>query len=236
MDRAVPSHDPREPGVECRVTDWVYVGESRLAGNLKIGFSTNPAQRCDDLKCRLLAIEPGDRWQERKLHERFAKHRITGEWFKPHEEIWDWVKTLPSYRKLHMTTETTPTYDMDTVKGVLRQIQEQCWRTAEEHGWHEPKAWFREENERVASPGELIALIGSESSEMLEALRDTGDPTTTWYRDSDKKPEGVPYEGADVIVRVFDAFGIWGVDGADALLEKMEFNETRPYRHGNKHA
>lgn len=214
--------------------DYVYVGRGPRGG-IKIGYSTNPAQRCVDLHCDLLAAELGSRWDERKLHERFAPHRVTGEWYEPHVDIWAWIESLPSYRKLHMTTETTPTYDIDTVKGVLRQIQHQCWKTAEDHGWHEPKSWWGEDGERVASPGELIALIGTESSEMLEALRDSGDPTTTWYRESDKKPEGVPYEGADVIVRVFDAFGIWGIDGADALLEKMGFNDSRPMRHGNKH-
>jgi NTP pyrophosphatase (non-canonical NTP hydrolase) len=48
------------------------------------------------------------------------------------------------------------------------------------------------------------------------------------------KPEGIPSELADVIIRVLDMCGALGIDIAAALADKMAFNETRPYRHGGK--
>ena len=49
-----------------------------------------------------------------------------------------------------------------------------------------------------------------------------------------KKPEGIPIELADVLIRVFDFCGKHGIDLEAAVLEKMAFNRTRPVRHGGK--
>lgn len=48
------------------------------------------------------------------------------------------------------------------------------------------------------------------------------------------KPTGVPSELADIIIRVLDISGAWGVDIAEALRVKMEFNKTRKRKHGGK--
>lgn len=48
------------------------------------------------------------------------------------------------------------------------------------------------------------------------------------------KPEGVASELADVVIRVADLCGLYGIDLETALEEKMAFNDTRPYRHGGK--
>lgn len=51
-----------------------------------------------------------------------------------------------------------------------------------------------------------------------------------------KKPDGLLPELADIVIRVFDYVG--SLDMADvfvqALLEKHEYNKTRPHKHGNK--
>lgn len=77
--------------------------------------------------------------------------------------------------------------------------------------------------------GELIALIHSELSEALEALRH-GDPP------DDKVPEfrGAETEMADAIIRIMDMGVARGWRIAEALVAKMAFNETRPHRHGGK--
>jgi NTP pyrophosphatase (non-canonical NTP hydrolase) len=48
------------------------------------------------------------------------------------------------------------------------------------------------------------------------------------------KPEGIPTELADIIIRVLDICANWGIDISAAIADKMAYNETRPYRHGGK--
>lgn len=48
------------------------------------------------------------------------------------------------------------------------------------------------------------------------------------------EPHGIPIELADVIIRVLDIAGWYGIDIEKAVAEKMAHNTTRPYRHGGK--
>lgn len=74
--------------------------------------------------------------------------------------------------------------------------------------------------------GEKIALMHSELSEALEADRKG--------LMSDHIPgfTGVAEELADVMIRILDFAGHHKIDLGDALIEKMQFNITRPYKHG----
>lgn len=103
------------------------------------------------------------------------------------------------------------------------------------------KGWWAEER----SFGEVIALIHSEASEALEDFRVGHEPTGIWYQHKDEgysemqltpeyKPCGIPSELADIVIRVFDACGRYGIDLETAIAEKMAFNATRPIRHGGK--
>ena len=70
--------------------------------------------------------------------------------------------------------------------------------------------------------GELLALIHSEISEALEGVRkDLVD---------DKLPhrKAVEVELADALHRIFDFAGAFHLDVGGALVEKMDFNATRP--------
>lgn len=49
-----------------------------------------------------------------------------------------------------------------------------------------------------------------------------------------RKPEGIAVEMADCIIRILDWCGKAGVDIDDVVERKMAYNETRPYKHGNK--
>ena len=75
--------------------------------------------------------------------------------------------------------------------------------------------------------GEMITFMHSELSEAWEALRDGNPP--------DKHcPEfsGAAIELADCIIRIMDTAHARKWKVAEAILAKMEFNKSRPYKHG----
>lgn len=104
----------------------------------------------------------------------------------------------------------------------INKLVQDIHKNAVEHGWWEEKRSF----------GDIIALCHSELSEALEEYRNGHKPTEIYY--NGEKPEGIPIELADVVIRIMDYCGYAGIDLETALMQKIEYNKTRPYRHGNK--
>lgn len=93
--------------------------------------------------------------------------------------------------------------------------------------------WF----EVARTPGEDAALLHSEVSEFFEEVRKGSRPDENYYTtdsNGNTKPEGIPSELADVIIRALDTAYRWGIDIDDAVAEKLAYNATRGHRHGGK--
>lgn len=103
------------------------------------------------------------------------------------------------------------------------------------------KGWWDKTTGNAANilEGRLFRTI-SELTEAWEELRKPNAKPMTIYWKMDEhgqmKPEGVPVELADAVIRLFDVAAYFSIDLAEAIRIKMKFNEGRPYRHGNKQA
>lgn len=135
---------------------------------------------------------------------------------------------------------------------TISQLQARCADLANSKGFHGKR--------RVAEDADLMvhyrmarvgALILTELGELVEEIRGGHPMTANYYPAMGSpdatyseprpgmdwgKPEGVPAEAADVLIRLLDWCGEEGIDLEAAVIEKMAYNETRAAMHGGKKA
>jgi len=105
----------------------------------------------------------------------------------------------------------------------IKELQKAVHENAVKHGWLE----------NPHTIGELLMLVTTEVAEAFEEIRKGKEANEIYYADNGKM-EGVPSELADIVIRVMDLCEHYGIDLEKAILEKHEFNKTRPYKHGGK--
>jgi NTP pyrophosphatase (non-canonical NTP hydrolase) len=118
----------------------------------------------------------------------------------------------------------------------LNALRDRALATAVAHGFTD------------ATIGEDLMLMVTEIAEAMEDHRAGKAPAEVWYEEKagggailkhvehapGRKPCGIPSELADVLIRVFHFAGKHKIDLERAVLEKMDYNDRRDFRHGGK--
>lgn len=105
----------------------------------------------------------------------------------------------------------------DTIRGIQAELKQYT----KDKGWDDDRSF-----------SDLVLLMVTELAEAVEPYRD-------WWEENEVrvvhgKPEGIPVELADCVIRIMTFCNKFGIDLQDMVRQKMEYNSTRPARHGGK--
>lgn len=87
---------------------WLYFIQAGSTGPIKIGVAKHPLERMKTLQTAspvelfFRALEWSSAGVERDLHRIFAAHRVRGEWFAPHPDLFSFVAEVAWLNKYEM--------------------------------------------------------------------------------------------------------------------------------------
>ena len=138
---------------------------------------------------------------------------------------------------------TLDTYNERQAMASISELQDICGTAARDKGFHDDRPYSTNLPALRDWQGNKLMLIVSEVAEAQDELR-KGHPADLTYHPNrefdDKgtlklnKPEGVPSELADVVIRVLDFCYTEGIDLESIITEKLAYNATREHKHGRK--
>ena len=109
----------------------------------------------------------------------------------------------------------------------LIDLAHEIHQTAQLKGWYDREEDYNFERK--------LLLVISELMEAYEEFRKGKELGEVYYSEGGK-PEGIPIELADALIRILDLGEAFEMYIPYFVRMKMNYNETRPYRHGNKKA
>jgi NTP pyrophosphatase (non-canonical NTP hydrolase) len=116
------------------------------------------------------------------------------------------------------------------VERVIDGLTEKCHAISREHGfWDYLYEFGSEGGDQHLLQFQLarVALFGEECGELVDALRHSEEENIGL-------DPHVAEECADIAIRLFDFCAGFDIDLGRAIIEKMEKNKSRPYKHGKK--
>ncbi|RLD64906.1 MAG: hypothetical protein DRI84_07925 [Bacteroidetes bacterium] len=106
---------------------------------------------------------------------------------------------------------------------TIKELANKCHADAKSLGWYD--------DGKTKSDLETLMMVVTEVSEAVDEIRKP-DAKVRYIKNG--KPEGYGVEIADTIIRLLDYCSYKDINIESIILEKLKYNLTRGYRHGDK--